>query len=200
MVYLELRFPVIGNALPSDHGYAIFSAISKILPEAHEADWLALETIPGQARGDGATQLNSRARLRMRLPQEHLPLILKLAGKRLTIGVCALRLGIPRVNLLRPSETLYARCVTIKGFTDPEPFSKAVARKLDELGVSGNPEVGPRRVVRVGNHTIVGFGLMIRGLDEQSSILLQERGIGGRRHFGCGYFIPTDLSRPKRGD
>ena len=67
---IELRFPVIGTALPSDHGYAVYAAISKLIPEAHQADWLAVETVPGAARGDGAIQLNERARLRMRLPQE----------------------------------------------------------------------------------------------------------------------------------
>jgi CRISPR-associated protein Cas6 len=198
MIYLELRFPVIGSALPSDHGYAMFSAICKAIPEAHEADWIAVETVPGHARGDGATQLNPRARLRMRIPHERLPLMLRLAGKRLVVGTYDLRLGIPRVNLLRPSEALYARCVTIKGFTDPEPFLGAVKRKLAEMGVAADAEVGPRRVLRVGNHTIVGFALMIRGLDEQNSILLQERGLGGRKHFGCGYFIPTNDPRWER--
>jgi CRISPR-associated endonuclease/helicase Cas3 len=190
MVYLELRFPVIGTALPSDHGYTMFSAIAKIIPEVHDADWIAVETIPGFARGDGATQLNARARLRMRLPQERLPLMLMLAGKRLVIATYNLRIGIPRVNLLRPSESLYARCVTIKHAMEPESFLMAVGQKLEELGVRGEPEVGARRILRVADHKIVGFGLTIRRLDEQGSLLLQERGIGGRRHFGCGYFIP----------
>lgn len=64
MVWIELRFPVIGTALPSDHGYAMYSAISRLIPEAHQADWLAVETVPGTARGDGGIHINERARTR----------------------------------------------------------------------------------------------------------------------------------------
>jgi CRISPR-associated protein Cas6 len=107
MVYVELRYPVIGATVPSDHGYAIFSAISRVIPEAHNADWLSLETVPGTARGDGATQINSRARLRIRAPQDRVPLVLKLAGKRLDIGGHQVRLGVPQIFLLRPASSVY---------------------------------------------------------------------------------------------
>jgi CRISPR-associated protein Cas6 len=190
MVWIELRFPVIGNGLPSDHGYALYSAISRLIPEAHQADWLAVETVPGTARGDGAIHINERARLRMRMPQDRLPVMLKLAGKRLDVDGYAVRLSSPQTFLLRPSSALYARCVTIKKFMEPEAFLEAVRRKLDEMEVNAEPEIGPRRAFRVGSHTIVGFGLTLRELQDEASLLIQERGIGGRRHMGCGFFLP----------
>jgi CRISPR-associated endonuclease/helicase Cas3 len=196
MMHVELRFPVIGTALPSDHGYSIFGAISKAIPELHAADWLAVETVAGAARGDGATQINSRARLRMRAPQDRVPLILKLAGKRLDVSGYQVRLGVPQIFLLRPSASVYARCVTIKNHTEPESFLDAVARKLDELGVKGEPELGPRRAFRVGNHTIVGYTLSVHELSDEGSIVLQERGLGGRHHFGCGFFHPIRSVHP----
>ncbi len=195
MVYVELRFPVIGTSLPSDHGYSMFAAISRLMPELHTADWLAVETVQGAARGDGATAINSRARLRMRAPQDRVPLILRLAGKRLDVHGYQVRLGVPQIFLLRPSSSVYARCVTIKNHTEPESFLDGVARKLDELGVKGELELGPRRAFRVGNHTIVGFGLSIHELSDEGSIVLQERGLGGRRHFGCGVFHPISRTR-----
>ena len=190
MVHVELTFPVIGTALPSDHGYAVFASISRLIPEAHGSDWLAVETVPGTPRGAGAIHLNPRARLKMRFPQDRLPLMMKLAGKRLDVGGYNIRLGVPQVFLLRPSANLYARCVTIKNHMEPDPFLNAVAHKLDELGIKGDPEIGPRRAFRVGNHTIVGFGLSIHDLSDEGSIILQERGLGGRRHMGCGIFNP----------
>lgn len=190
MVYLDLHFPFTGATLPSDQGYALYGAISRLIPEAHEADWLAIETIPGTARGDGTTQLDTEASLKIRLPQDRVPTLLKLAGKRLNLKGHAIRLGAPQISLLDPATTLYARIVTIKGFTEPEPFLDAVFRKLDELGVTGEPAVGPRRVVKVGNHTIVGFALSVHELSDDGSIVLQERGIGGRRRMGCGIFNP----------
>ncbi|MGH9937973.1 MAG: type I-MYXAN CRISPR-associated protein Cas6/Cmx6, partial [Blastocatellia bacterium] len=115
MTYVELQFPFTGTTLPSDHGYGLYGAISRIVPEAHSADWLAIETIPGAARGDGVTQLDQQASLKIRIPQDRVPLILKLAGKRLEVDGHAIRLGAPRIFLLKPWPQLYARIVTIKG-------------------------------------------------------------------------------------
>lgn len=195
MTTVELHFPFTGTTLPSDQGYALYGAISRLIPEAHEADWLGLETIPGIARGDGTTQLDTEANLKVRLPQDRVPLLLKLSGKRLDLNGHAIRLGAPQIFLLKPWPQLYARIVTIKGFTEPEPFLDAVCRKLDELGVTGEPTVGPRRVVKVGNHTIVGFALAVHDLSDEGSIILQERGIGGRRRMGCGFFSPIVVDR-----
>lgn len=196
MTYVDLHFPFVGSTLPSDQGYALFSAISKIVPEAHAADWLAVETIPGLARGDGLTQIDNDAKLRVRLPQDRVPLILKLAGKKLQLNGHTIRLGAPQIFLLRPASALYARIVTIKGYTEPDTFLDAVCRKLDQMGVQGEPVVGPRRVLKVGNHTIVGFSLTVNELTDDGSILLQEHGLGGRRHMGCGFFVPIPLRRP----
>jgi CRISPR-associated endonuclease/helicase Cas3 len=190
MIYVELKFPFEGHVFPSDHGYGLYGAISRIVPEAHGANWLAIETIPGTARGNGVTQLDQEASLKIRIPQDHVPLMLKLAGKRLDVDGHAIRLGAPQIFLLKPAAALYARVVTIKGFTEPEPFLGAVCRKLDELGVKGEPVVGPRRVVKVSQHTIIGFGLTIHELSDEGSIILQEQGLGGRRRMGCGIFFP----------
>jgi CRISPR-associated protein Cas6 len=71
----------------------------------------------------------------------------------------------------------------------------AVYRKLDELGVKGEPVVGPRRVVRVGDHTVVGFALAVHELSDEGSVILQEQGLGGRRRMGCGIFFPIAVDR-----
>ena len=97
-------------------------------------------------------------------------------------------------GILISGDRAYKKDLTIKGFTEPEPFLDSVCRKLDELSVAGEPSVGPRRVVKVGNHTIVGFGLAIHELSDEGSITLQECGLGGRRRMGCGIFFPITHS------
>ena len=201
MLTVELKFPFTGKTLPTDQGYAMYGAISRVVPEVHAADWFALETLPGTARGDGTTQLDEQSKLRMRLPQEHVPLLLKLAGKQLNLNGQAIRLGAPNINLLQPSSALYARIVTIKGFTEPETFTDAVCRKLNELSIRGEIVVGPRRILKVGTHTIVGFGLALHELSDDASIQLQEQGLGGRRKMGGGFFNPiTRLPFEKGGE
>jgi len=155
---------------------------------------LSIATFKGVARGDGTLQLDQEATLKIRLPQDRVPTLLKLAGKRLELDGHAVRLGAPQIHLLKPSPALYARVVTIKGYTEPEPFLEASRRKLNDLGLTGEPVAGPRRVLKVGTHTIVGFALAINELNDEGSIVLQERGIGGRRHMGCGFFNPITYS------
>ena len=199
MAYIELQFPFTGKTLPSDMATACMGKF-RGLSRGSRCRWLAIETIPGTTRGNGVTQLDpEEASLKIRIPQDHVPLMLKLAGKRLEVDGHAIRLGAPQIYLLKPAAMLYARVVTIKGFTEPEPFLDAVCRKLDELCVKGEAVVGPRRVVKVGQHTIVGFGLAIHELSDEDSIILQEQGLGGRRRMGCGIFFPITQAPFEKG-
>src|SRR5262245_60441617 len=138
-----MHFPFTGRTLRTDHGYGLFGAISRIIPEVLCADWLTITTLKRIAVGDGSMQLDPASMLKIRLPQDRVPLLLKLAGKRLDIDGHAIRLGAPQIHLLKPSSVLYARVVTIKGYTEPGPFQDAVRRKMQDLNVTGEPVVGP---------------------------------------------------------
>src|SRR5262249_33577880 len=155
----------------------------------------AVTTLKGVAVGDGTLRLDAASALKIRLPQDRVPLLLTLAGKRLEMDGHAIRLGAPKIYLLRPSSVLYARMVTIKGYTEPGRFLDAVSRKLDEMSVMGKSTVGPRRVLKIGDQTIVGFAVAVSELNDEASIVLQERGIGGRRRMGCGIFFSVGHSR-----
>jgi CRISPR-associated protein Cas6 len=53
-----------------------------------------------------------------------------------------------------------------------------------------------RRTLRINGKEIIGFPIEVSGLSAEDSIRLQEQGLGGRRHFGCGIFTrihPTKL-------
>jgi CRISPR-associated protein Cas6 len=190
MKYIELKIPVTGTQIPTHHGYEMFSAICRHIPEAHDSDWLAVDTLQGLAQGNSITILDPKATLKIRVPQERVVLMLKLAGKKLNLGQYQLQLGTPQINLLRPSSTLHARIVTIKNHQENHTFFDAARQKLDLLGVSTEITIGARRVIKVANHTVVGFAVTLHGLSEEGSLLLQEKSLGGRKHFGCGYFKP----------
>jgi CRISPR-associated protein Cas6 len=98
-----------------DHGYALYSAISRLLPEIHEEKNLECIRSGVDIRGKGESMLRYSSRLVLRLESERIGEFLKLAGKRLDIDGCNLRVGIPEVRLLRPRASLYSRLVTIKG-------------------------------------------------------------------------------------
>lgn len=196
--YVIMRFPVMGKELPADHGYALYGAISRIAPTLHSVDWFASELISGVPWSPGMIALPNRGgHFSVRLPADQSAQVLPLAGKKLEIGSHTIRLGIPTINLLAPSSSLYARMVTIRNFTEPKEFLAAVERQMQELGVTGVVELPidqqnrvRRRIMRIHEKRIVGFSVAVHKLSDEDSLKLQTQGLGGRRHMGCGIFNP----------
>jgi CRISPR-associated protein Cas6 len=193
-----VHFPVQGRQLPADHGYALYSAIARHLPALHGATWLGLELLSGIPWREGIIVLPTRgASLRLRIPADRYGQVLALAGRRLDIAGHTIRLGIPTARPLTPAASLYARCVTIKKFTDPEPFLDAARRQLDALAVKAALELPTdeqgrprRRILTIRGKHVVGFSLAAHNLNDEDSLRLQTSGIGGRRAMGCGHFNP----------
>jgi CRISPR-associated protein Cas6 len=203
MTYIELHFPVLGETLPTDHGYALYAGLSRLVPALHAADSpVAVGPVLGETATAGVLQLGKRrGRLRLRLPVDQVPAFLPLAGQALEVAGHRVRLGVPQVRPLVPTPSLAARLVVIKGFTDAGPFLAACRRQLDALGVAGEvaiPLVSRdgaggqpcRRVLRVKDRRVVGFAVQVTGLTAEESLRVQERGLGGRRRMGCGFFLP----------
>ena len=193
-----VHFPVQGRQLPADHGYALYSAVTRQLPALHGAPWLGLELLSGVPWREGVIVLPTRgAQLRLRIPADRYAVVLPLAGKRLDIAGHPLRVGIPIASPLQPAPSLYARAVTIKKFTEPEPFLDAARRQLDALGINATLELPlddqdrfRRRVIQIHGKHVVGFSLAAHDLSDDDSLKLQTAGIGGRRTMGCGIFNP----------
>jgi CRISPR-associated protein Cas6 len=204
--YVTVHFPVQGRQLPADHGYALYSAITRQLPALHGASWLGIELLSGVPWRQGIIVLPTRgASLRLRIPADHYGHVLPLAGRRLDLAGNPLRLGIPSARPLTPASSLYARCVTIKKFTDAEPFLDAARRQLDALGITATLELPVdeqgrfrRRILTIRDKAIVGFSLAAHNLSDDDSIKLQTHGIGGRRAMGCGHFNPIVNSSSQR--
>ena len=203
---VTVNFPVQGRQLPADHGYALYSAITRQLPALHGAPWLGIELLSGIPWREGIVVLPTRgAHLRLRVPANRYADLLPLAGKRLDIAGHPLRLGIPSARPLLPASSLYARVVTIKKFTDAEPFLDAARRQLDALDITATLELPldeqgrfRRRIITIQGKHIVGFSLAALNLSDDDSLRLQSIGIGGRRAMGCGIFNP--IVRPKNAE
>ena len=190
MPLIDLAFRLTGSAVPVDHGYALYAALSRILPELHAAKDIGVQPIRGVYSGNGTLHLADFSRLILRLPDDQIQAYLKLAGKRLAVDAHPLNVGVPEVRTLRPVVRLRARLVTIKGFLQEDEFLAAATRQLEQLGVSGQAHIGARRTFRVRDKQVVGFEMGVSQLTTEESLTLQERGLGGRRKMGCGVFVP----------
>lgn len=189
---LDLEFPVFStSAIAVDHGYHLYAGLSRVLSTVHAESGIGVHPITGRQIGDRMLQLMPWSSVCIRTPQEHIGRIVELSGKTVTVGDRQVRLGVPKVKGLAPAPALRSRLVTIKGFMEAELFSEAVRRQLDTLDVSERvlQTNGKRRTIKIRDKEVVGFEVILEGLTAQESITVQENGIGGRRHMGCGVFI-----------
>jgi len=195
---VDVGFRVVGPLVPLDHGYVLFGALARVLGDLHGADWLTVHPLAGQPIPGGWLALPRYGiGLRLRVTPDAVPRVLPLAGRTLELGGIRLVVGVASVLPLEPAPALTARVVTIKGFTEDEPFAAAVHRQLEGLGVVADVEVGRRRIVTIACDRIVGFATRLRGLEPEASLRVQCTGIGGRRRMGCGVFVPLPTESPK---
>lgn len=210
MPIVDVHFSLQGKEIPADHGYHLLSAVAKHIPFIHDNQDVGIHHISGLFTGSRTLILTSKSRLIIRLPSERIVNVLPLSGKILELNGSTINVGVPSPKALIPASRLFSRLVVIKGFMDPEPFIEAAKRQMTEAGLKAMPSLveqqkvaganegnrygthSPflRRTIRIRDKEIVGFALRVEGLTAEESILLQERGLGGRRRFGCGVFIP----------
>jgi hypothetical protein len=168
---VDILFPIVGASLRTDHGYALYGAISRVLPDLHgDSVRLRISRINGCYMGNGMMRLEQgRSNLRLRLPAEQIPLVLPLAGKSLTLDEHKIRLGIPQVRALIPAPNLIARMVVMKAssplrdpgdkasrdraatkrYLEPAAFLDGVRRELVRRGIQAEADLplhlaGPR--------------------------------------------------------
>jgi CRISPR-associated protein Cas6 len=197
---VDLSFKVSGGAIPLNYGYALFGAISRLVPAIHGDRRIGVHPIRGLKLGRGRLTLVPQSHLRLRLPAEEVGAYLPLAGARLDLDGSAIEVGVPRAEALRAWPVLISRLVTIGHHRDSEGFLDSVRRQLDGLGVRATASFLPspdssrrgepsRRILVVKGRRIVGFPLRIDGLTAEESLIVQEYGLGSHRRMGCGVFV-----------
>lgn len=207
---LDVSFRIQGTWVPADHGYALFGAISRVAPDLHGDESVGVHPLRGSPSGERRLRLEPSSRLEIRVPADYVPAVLPLAGKQLEVDGATLLVGVPTVHLLHPAPVVQSRLVVIKGFTEPTPFLEAARRQLDALGIGGHIELARvradasregrvsrpagapvRRTLTIHGRQIVGFAVQVSRLEPEASVRLQAAGLGGRRRFGCGLFVPV---------
>ena len=211
MNFLEIQFALRGKTLPSDHGYALYSAIKKLLQSTSneslpndlpsEVRLCSISGIPDQA---GMIYLNRGSRFRVRCPSDQMQAWYRfLQNQVFDIRGHLIRLVQPRITLPEASDTLASRLVTFKldaiDHADvPRYFLESCQKGLERLEIKGQSFIKSdvngdlaRCTIQVKDKKIVGYSVVIEGLSQEDSLKLQWHGLGGRQHFGCGWFYPT---------
>ena len=216
MNFLEIQFALRGKTLPADHGYSLYSALKNIVSENSSKIILEdstiedfppeviLSTIPGIPDRKGLIYLNRSSRLRLRCPSAQAQSWYRLFQNQvLDLRGHLIRLIQPRLCLLEPSAVLKSRLVTFKlekwdVHDAPGYFLESCKKSLESLEIEGKAFIDSNsdgdlalRSLKVKSKNVMGFGVVVEALNEQDSIKLQCYGLGGRKHFGCGWFYPS---------
>jgi len=200
MPVIDLSFVLVGTSIPLDHGYALFSALCRVVPTLHGDRRAGVHPIRGRQTAPGVLSLTERSRLKLRLPSEEIAPYIAVAGQSLELEGHRIRVGIPSVEALVPGANLASRLVTFRNALEPSAFAADVRRELDRMQVGGTPVLVPsprptfvgqpiRRVLKIKDKRVVGYALRVQDLIAAGSLRLQEEGLGGRRRFGCGIFV-----------
>ncbi|MEM7182598.1 MAG: type I-MYXAN CRISPR-associated protein Cas6/Cmx6 [Spirochaetota bacterium] len=198
MPVVELKFPLQGAVIPADHGYFLYAALSRVLPVLHQWQDISICGISGVTDTTRNLHLQANSKLRLRIDAEKVGSLFPLAGKSLKIAQANIRLGIPKTQLLKPHSNLYSRLVLIKMQRDltPSNFLDSLHKQLQALGIHNrailfddHKQGFVRKTIYLKGKQLVGYPVLLTGLSPQESLLLQEKGIGGKRKMGCGSFV-----------
>ena len=185
---IDLCFTLMGRIVPVDHGYALYSALSRVLPVIHEDRDVGIRLIRGRYVGGGVLDLSPASELVLRLPTDKLSQYINLAGKSFEMFGQTLRIGVPRMRMLFSGEKLSAQLVTTRNGNNQARFEAEIDRQIKSLEVSCALRVTKRRTFEVHGKQVVGYSVALESISPEASIVIQEKGLGGRRKMGCGFF------------
>jgi CRISPR-associated protein Cas6 len=212
MNFLEVQFSLRGQTLPADHGYALYSAVKKLcqekqaslLNENNFSTDVLLSSIPGIPNKDGLIYLNKISRFRLRCSAEQASQWYRLLQNQvLDLRGHLIRLIQPRLTLPKTSTVLKARLVTFRleqWNTQEAPFYflESCQKALEKMEIEAQPFIDSNsngdlalRGIKIREKNVLGYGVIIEGLNDKDSLKLQGYGLGGRKHFGCGWFYPA---------
>jgi len=207
--FVDLCFPIHGKMIPADSAYHLYSALCSFFENQHLPPEVGVMAIKGRPENNRMLTITTQSKLVLRLPQTEIARYLSLAGKSIQLDQAAISLQGGYLRPLIPAPRLYSRLVIIKGYTEAKAFLLAAQKQLAELDAQAQASLVPqyniaeqnqgkhqgtnspflRRTLKIKSHNIVGFAVRVENLNAESSLLLQEKGLGGRRHFGCGLFV-----------
>jgi len=197
---VDMLFALECRSIPVDHAHALAQALQQAAPWLSEAD-VGIHNIhvAGSQNGwerpeHGGGQhlhLSRRTKLCIRVPKQAVAeLKSALEGQTVDVAGCALRIGVGKQRLLSRESTLLARYVAGPAGLDEDGFLRWAADELATLDIHVRKALcGKTTAIDTPDGPVETRSLMLADLTQDESILLQQRGLGPYRQFGCGIFI-----------
>ena len=198
---IDLSFTIKCKTLPIDHAWSLSREIIKYLPwmdnhivagvhQIHVA-----ESNNGWLRPDDINALlypSRRTKMNIRLPAEKLQEVENLTGIVLNIDGHSLEIGKAQKKLFTNAGVIFSRYVLSNENEDENDF---LQRTANEIKNKTNHSVkkmlcGKSHTIKTPEKTLKTRHLMIADLDNNTSIKIQQLGLGNKKELGCGLFLP----------
>lgn len=205
---VDVVYRLKGVCIPKDHEYHLYSAVAKELEarfglDLHKEEGIQIHPIRGRFY-EGRLWLTKKSRFSIRCDRSFADRLSAMAGTIFSLpGVLPISIYDVRVFPLQASENLYCHRILFSSVMTATDVVASTESRLNRLGVKGWKRVRipskdgversrPFRIAKRGRLTsLVGFPLIIEGLSEEDSLMVQDKGLGGwKRKMGCGIFVP----------
>ena len=194
----DIAYMINCKTLPYDHAFKLSNQITMVLPWLNDNLQNGIHMLHGPHAGHGWERstddtifLSKRTRLILRIPKTHIDRAKKLEGVTLKISNDTLVVGKSYEKPFTVTRDLFSKFVIVDKGINEEQFLEKINNELQQNGVSlHNTICGKTNTVEINNKKKSTCSLMLPGLSKQQSILIQDKGLGEGRIFGCGLFVP----------
>lgn len=181
---LDLYFDISGETLPADYAFVLWKEALQILPWLGDDERCGFLPLKAPLES-GIFWLPKRTKLVLRISREGSDGALALCERAMQISGTTIKFGSAKKRELQFHPTLNSHLVC--GPDDETDFLSAVGRELAAMGIDCKLICG--KSSHLGDD-ISGKSLVLFDLKPQQSLLIQEKGLGDYRRFGCGIFQP----------
>lgn len=199
---LDVSFAIQCKKLPLDHAWALSQAIQTALPWFADEPLAGIHTIHVAESGNGWERPDDpdnqfllpsrRTRMSLRIPKQRLADTRMLIGKTLDLAGYPLTVGESKEKALLNASVVFARYV-LSDADEAEPaFLERMANEVRRVADFKVKKMmcGKSYILYTPEGNLHTRHLMIADLDNDTSIKLQQHGLGGGRKLGCGLFMP----------
>ncbi len=199
---IDLSFAIRCKTLPLDHAWILLQSILEHLPwlldegvgihHIHVAEsnngWIR----PADDEVGALLYPSRRTKMTLRIPSLKLKQTNELTGKTLLIGGHELAVGKSKKKELTNDSVIFSRHVLSDSDESENDFLIRISQDIKQItGFTVKKMLcGKTHTINTPSEKLFTRHLMIADLDSESSVKIQQSGLGDARALGCGIFLP----------
>jgi len=199
---IDLSFAIQCKTLPVDHAWPLSQAILEHLPwlidegagihHIHVAEsnngWIR----PADDEEGAVLYPSRRTKMTLRIPSLKLEQVNKLIGKILIIDGHELTVGKSKKKPLTNDSVIFSRHVLSNIDETENDFLERSAHEIKQFTDFTVKKMlcGKTHSIKTPSEKLFTRHLMIADLDSETSVKIQQIGLGDARELGCGLFLP----------